>query len=33
MFRSAAAARRQGELLRDLKPDLVLLQEVNLGAG
>ena len=33
MFRSAAVARRQGELLRDLKPDLALLQEVNLGAA
>lgn len=33
MFRSAAAARRQGELLRDLKPDLILLQEVNLRSA
>lgn len=33
MFRSAVAARCQGELLRELRPDLVLLQEVNLGAA
>jgi hypothetical protein len=33
MFRSAAAARRQGELLRELKPDLALQQEVNLGTA
>jgi hypothetical protein len=33
MFRSAATAQRQGELLRELKPDLALLQEVNLRAA
>jgi hypothetical protein len=33
MFRGAVTARRQGELLRELKPDLALLQEVNLGAA
>ena len=33
IFRSAAVARRQGGLLRELKPDLALLQEVNLGAA
>ena len=33
MFRSATTARRQGELLRELKPDLILLQEVNPGAA
>jgi hypothetical protein len=33
MFRGAAGARRQGELLRRLGPDLMLLQEVNLGSA
>lgn len=33
MFRTAAGARRQGELLRRLGPDLILLQEVNLGSA
>ena len=33
MFRGAAWAVRQGELLRELSPDLMLLQEVNLGSA
>ena len=33
MFRGATTARRQGELLRELKPDLTLLQELNRGAA
>jgi hypothetical protein len=33
MYRGAAGARRQGELLRRLGPDLMLLQEVNLGSA
>ncbi len=32
-FRSVGAAHRQGELLRELRPDLILLQEVNLGSA
>jgi endonuclease/exonuclease/phosphatase family metal-dependent hydrolase len=32
-FRGAAAAQRQGRLLRELKPDLLLLQEVNPGSA
>ena len=32
-FRGAVAARRQGELLRALSPDLILLQEVNPRLG
>jgi hypothetical protein len=32
-FRGAAGARRQGELLRELRPDLILLQEVNLRSA
>ena len=32
MFRGAARASGQGELLRKLSPDLMLLQEVNLSA-
>jgi hypothetical protein len=33
MFRGAARASGQGELLRKLSPDLMLLQEVNLSAA
>jgi len=33
MYRDADGARRQGELLRKLGPDLILLQEVNLGSA
>jgi hypothetical protein len=33
MYRGADGARRQGELLRKLGPDLILLQEVNLGSA
>jgi hypothetical protein len=33
MFRGATTARRQGELLRELKPDLTLLQKLNRGAA
>ena len=32
-YRGVAAAASPGELLRDLKPDLILLQEVNLGSA
>ena len=31
--RGVAGARRQGELLHELKPGLILLQEVNLGSA
>ena len=33
MYRGADGARRQGDLLRELCPDLILLQEVNLGSA
>lgn len=33
MYRGAAGARRPGKLLRSLGPDLMLLQEVNLGSA
>jgi hypothetical protein len=33
MFRTAARASGEGELLRKLSPDLMLLQEVNLSAA
>lgn len=32
-YRGAAAAQCQGALLRELRPDLILLQEVNLGSA
>ena len=32
-FRRAAVAEAQGELLRELRPDLILLQEVNPGSA
>ena len=32
-FRATAAAQRQGHLLRELGPDLLLLQEVNPGSA
>ena len=31
-YRGVSKAGLQGELLRELKPDLILLQEVNLGS-
>jgi hypothetical protein len=33
MFRETAGVRCQGELLRGLEPDLILLQEINLGSA
>ena len=32
-YRGVTEAGLQGELLRELKPDLILLQEVNLGSA